>query len=288
LDPLFVPGLVLRYRFESHTTTVQQVSGLVTDAQGAQRIEFRFAAVVRIEPSAPLPSGQLPMQATFEKVEVTAGGDTFDPRVQDAEEEYRKLAGLGVVLFADAQGNVHTAPGLHSFDPSTIRTVEDMIQQTLVGAAAPRAGIVPGQAWSSTKPVQAAPLAGLTLRRDFAYLRDEPCAAAFPGEPSPLPSDELCAVIQTRNTISRPARGDPTPEDYRKRGLRTSGRWTASGEARNFLSRRSGWVVSSSFTGDDDVDLAVLSTETSNRVRRTARTHTEASVRLLEQAEVRK
>ncbi len=96
---------------------------------------------------------------------------------------------------------------------------------------------------------------------------------------------ETCAVILTRYEITQPhPPRDATPEDYRKRGLRTAGRWTGSGESLSYVSLRTGWVVSVTQSGTEEMDLTVSTADGSSGVRYAGRVRSQSQVTLLSEA----
>ena len=109
-------------------------------------------------------------------------------------------------------------------------------------------------------------------------MRNEPCRPSNPSD------GEQCAVILTQLQMSqpRPVR-DPTPEDYRARGLRTSGTWSGSGESLTYISLRTGWVVSSTQSGSEEMDVTVASAEGETSVRYAGRVRSQSQLSLLPQ-----
>src|SRR5580704_11191534 len=103
------------------------------------------------------------------------------------------------------------------------------------------------------------PLDGLAWRTDSTYLRNEPCRPAnSDGVAGTILSGDSCAVILTElSLVTKHALKDPTPEDYRSKGLRTSGRLTSSGESLSYVSLDSGWVVSANQNGTQQMDFTV-------------------------------
>ena len=93
----------------------------------------------------------------------------------------------------------------------------------------------------------------------------------------------MCAVILTKFEIERhaSARADATPDDYRKSGLRTSGKWSGSGESMESISLATGMLVSSTQTSEQDVDYDIVSTNTGSAIHRTGHVTTKTEITLL-------
>jgi hypothetical protein len=100
------------------------------------------------------------------------------------------------------------------------------------------------------------PLAGMIWRSNSNYLRNEPCRPADSAAPSS--PDDLCAVILTRQSVlPQKQLRDPTPEDYRRNGLHTSGRWTGSGQSLSYISLRTHAAVSVTQDSAQQIDFTV-------------------------------
>jgi hypothetical protein len=124
------------------------------------------------------------------------------------------------------------------------------------------------------------PLAGLTWRTDSTYLRNEPCHPATPGGiPATIGADSCAVILSDLALDAKHVPKDATPEDYRRNGLRTSGSWTGSGESLTYVSLDSGWVVSTTQSGAEQMDVTVLKPgENSMRYSGTVRTRSSVSL----------
>ncbi len=299
LVPQFVPGRVFRYQMDFRTTTEGQRTGLVEDPQAPSQLEISWGGVVRVEvlnaEAASSPSGpgnpasstgpRARLRTTYEKVVATARSDSFDPEAAAIAEQYRKLEGRAVTFTLSADGKPGEVEGLQEIlgDPRAGDAAREWLAQFAIGASAPGEGIMPGQKWSSESPATSAPIAGLFWRTESTYLRDERCRpltdSAAQDNPSP---PEICAVILTRFEIAQPrSLRDPTPEDYRKRGLRTAGKWRGSGETLMYVSLRTGWVVSITQSGIEEMDVTVSTADGESRVRYAGRVRSQSQITLM-------
>ena len=77
---------------------------------------------------------------------------------------------------------------------------------------------------------------------------------------------------------------DPTPEDYRGKGLRTAGHWSGSAQSLSYISLENGWVVSTNQTGGEQMDVAIASAIKPPQVaiRYVGKIETRSSVSLVE------
>ena len=264
----------MRYRVAFETTSATRQSGLVQDPQGPAQLTVIWNATVRLEVFAaeanagPPPSstgsgtaGASPirLRSTYEQSVATVRSDTPEPRAEEIEQQYAQLAGRSLEFTLTPDGRVSDVRGLESLlsNERARSAVQQWIAQLSTAASTPPGGVVPGQKWSSTQPADL-PLAGLSWRTDASYLRDEPCRLAHPSDAAPSSDRQDCAVILARLALvtSRSLR-DPTPEEYRRNGLRTSGRWAGSGESLMYVALRTGWVVSTTQESTEQMDVTV-------------------------------
>ncbi|MBI3668468.1 MAG: hypothetical protein HY237_01605 [Acidobacteria bacterium] len=291
LAPQLAPGSVLRYQMESRTTTESHRTGLVEDPQAPSQLAITWGAVVRLEvlsvgpDVARHPAARTRLRTTYEKSVATARSDTYDPEAAALEEQYRKLEGRTIQFTLDAQGKVSEAEGLQEIlsDQRAASAAREWLGELAAGAALPAEGIAPGQQWSAERPATSAPLAGIVWRTHSTYLRNEPCRPADPARTAAAAApEETCAVILTRFEMTQPhAPRDPTPEEYRKSGLRTAGKWTGSGESLSYVSLRTGWVVSVTQSGAEEMDVTVASADGEARVRYAGRVRSQSQITLL-------
>jgi len=274
---------------EFRTTSENRRTGLIEDPQAASQLEISWGAVTRVEVLGVQPdpsgrAGRARLRTTYEKSVATVRSDTFDPEGAAIEEQYRKLEGRAIQFTLDAQGKVSEVEGLQDIfaDEKAASAVREWLGQLAVGASAPKEGVVSGQKWSTEQPATSAPIAGTLWRAESTYLRDEPCRAAAGAAATDSLSGETCAVILTRfqMTQPRPLR-DPTPEDYRKRGLRTAGKWSQSGESLSYISLRTGWVVSITQSATQEMNLTVSTADGESSVRYVGRVRSQSQITLL-------
>jgi hypothetical protein len=157
---------------------------------------------------------------------------------------------------------------------------------------------------------------------DSSYERNQPCRESAPdvppvaGTPSvaapavaaPPPADapsaapatdETCAVILTRVSLvpskatlkaennaiknsAAPSGSDATSRHAIPKGLQTSGTWAGSSESLIRVSLRTGWVVSVSQSGDEKMDVTLLS-EHLDSIRYAGTVHSHVTLLLLPQ-----
>jgi hypothetical protein len=276
LAPKLVPGQALRYQIDARTLTTSRSSGRIENPQGPSKSEVNLAAVVRLEILSSAPDAPLRIRTTYEKSSAVATSDSFDPSLAVLQEQYRKLEGRSFEFSLDAQGNAANFSGLNGMfpDEKSAAAARAWFSQLATGVDLPREGIILGQSWSSERTnVAGMPLLGLTWRTESTYLRDEPCAPAAPAD--------TCAVIRTRLSVTQRPLRNATPDDYRRRNMRTSGKLSSSGESISYISLRTGWLVRVSQTSSEETDIVLIATDGGSQLRINGRVESTTRITLL-------
>jgi hypothetical protein len=276
LAPKLVPGQSLRYQIDARTVTTSRSSGRIEDPQGPSQSEVILAAVVRLEILASAPDAPLRIRSTYEKSSATASSDSYDPSLAVLEEQYRKLEGRSFEFSLDAQGKAANFSGLDGMFPDgkSAAAAREWFSQLATGVELPREGIVLGQSWSSVRTnVPGMPLLGLTWRTESTYLRDEPCDPAAPAD--------TCAVIRTRLSVTQRPLRNATPDEYRRRNMRTSGKLSSSGESLSYISRKTGWLVRVAQTSSEETDIVLMATDGGSQLRINASVQSTTNISLM-------
>ncbi len=270
LSPRFSPGQSFRYAMEFETTTATSQSGLAKDPQGPSKLVITWDATILLEvlPTEASAPGSIRLRTTYEKSTAHVTSDTFDPAAAATEEQYQKLEGKAVEFTLDASGKVISVSGLPEIvdGEKAVQAAREWIAQLDTGSGAPAGGVTVGQTWSSEQPASL-PVAGMVWRTESEYLRDEVCHPPNPEAP-PAPSSaesaanpeppETCAVILTRLNLVRPKPvRNSTPEEYRKSGVQTAGKWEGSAQSLSYISLRTGLAVSVTQTGTEEMHVTL-------------------------------
>jgi hypothetical protein len=280
LSPRFSPGQTFRYTMEFETRTSTSRSGMAKDAQGPSQLVITWDATILLEvlPAEASGPGGIRLRTTYEKSTAQVTSDTFDPAATATQQQYQKLEGKVVEFALDASGKVISVSGLSEIveGEKGVQAAREWISQVGGGSVAPAGGVIVGQKWSSDQPATSLPVAGIVWRTESEYMRDEICHPPNP-DAAPAPSSaesaanpeppETCAVILTRLNLVRPKSvRNPTPEEYRKNGVQTAGRWDGSAESLSYISLRTGVAVSVTQTGTEQMDFT-LTTEHNSPMR---------------------
>lgn len=260
--PSLVPGETLRYRLEYHSTIDSHSKGPIYTPEAAHRMDVSLGAVLRLDVLSVKEDPKLGrltrLRVSYETSTARVHSDAYDPGAEALEKQYESLRGRSFAFSIDGAGHVRDIAGLANLAPN--ESGREVIRQWLRELTLPlglwRSGLKPGRKWSRLVPLADAPLNGLAWRTRSIYLKNESCPPA-PGAPAAL-ARETCAVIETRiETIRHGRRGNPTPLEYRRQGLRTSGEWRARGTSLSYVSLETGLVTSSTANERSNVDLTV-------------------------------
>jgi hypothetical protein len=269
LSPRFVPGQTFRYEMEFETTTQTRRSGLAADPQGPSSLVVDWDATVRIEvlPAAAGAPGGIRLRTTYEKSTASVHSDSFDPAADETSAQYHKLEGKVVEFTLDADGKVKSVVGLEGIVDSAkaAQSARNWIAQLSASAGAPPGGVSVGQAWSSESPADSLPIAGLLWHTDSAYLRNESChppnpdLGAAPDAANPPAVADCAVILANLNVVRSKTAHDSTPEDLRKNGVQSAGKWNGTAQSLLYVSLASGLVVSATQTGEEEMDVTLTS-----------------------------
>ena len=303
LRPKLVPGEVLRYQVQLQTITDTKRTGAISDPQGPSQLAVTWGATIKLEvlatPNPPAasstaskppskatstgstaPSIPLRIRTTYEHSAATVKSDSPDPQADDIERSYNRLEGQVIEFTLGTDGHVSDVHGLEGIiDDDKVRQAAEQWVAQVSGPTVAAAGVALGQSWNSAQPAQSMPLAGLVWRSNSTYVRNESCRPAE--SPPSAGAGELCAVILTRQSVDpRKQLRDPTPQDYRRNGLHTSGTWAGSGESLSYVSLQTRLVVSVTQDSSQQIDFTVTN-PSGQSIRYAGKIETHSRVALL-------
>jgi len=265
--PHYAPGDSVRYEVSIRSQTKSLMGGAVQNPEGAIELGVSAGMTLRLEALTPIPVARaagtphasgadrqpLRLRATYERVTAEVLGDAYDPSSAQLLAPYKNLEGRSIEFQFGPDGEVEYMKGLDELvqDARALEAARSWLEQLGAGLGAPLTGAAPGQSWERTQTVPEAPLNGTELKSNSTYLRDEPCDAE-------KPDGEQCAVVLMRFSLGqKPGQKDPTPEAFRKKGLRASGEWTSHGESLVYVSLHTGRTVSATQSSEEWMDLNI-------------------------------
>jgi hypothetical protein len=289
LIPHYTQGQTLYYQFETRTHTAGHTTSAIKDPEGPSQLDQSSTFVVRLDvldvkASPDGAADSVRLRLTYQKVSVSTQSDAYDPKVDANETQLRSLEGKSIEFTIGADGEVRDVTGMDAIvaNPSVAASMRGWMSGLSSASSFPKHGVIVGEKWSSVRPLQDIPVAGIVWRKESNYLRDEPCQAsaslqndaaspqgaadASHPDRSAAPvagsangsQPEICAVILTKFQIARDSKAaGTTPEMYRKNGLQTKGKWTGSGEGLDSISLRNGLVHSVTQNSTQDMDFTI-------------------------------
>jgi hypothetical protein len=292
LIPKYVPGQSFRYSLESESTTKVSTAGSIQNPQAAGEVTVAVSALLRVNVLDAVPDSQRParsarvhLRTTYERISATTKADIPDPELAETEAQYRALEGKSIEFWLQPDAAVSDVKGLEEFTPEIRAAFTDWLSRLSLGISQPAGGIVPGQKWATPAPRnQPAPLAGIEWQTESTYLRNDSCRAATltaDAKVDTISTPDSCAVIHTRFTITQKPLKDQTPEDYKKRGLRSAGTMSGSAESTTYISLASGFVISVSQDGFEESDITLVNEEHNLRMRYVGKVKTHSQIRLI-------
>jgi len=287
ISPQFVSGQVLRYRIESSDVTSGQTTTPIANPEGGTHSTQNIHILVRLDALGAVPGvpGTMRLRATCEKSTAQSQGDALDLKSVDADDRYNRMEGHSLEIVMQANGQLAAAQGSDDVftDPSVAGALLSWLGR-ISYSGVPRGGISHGEKWKSDRALPGLPLSGLTWHTESTYLQDEPCG---PGPSSTgavvRAAENECAVLLTRFQISRSgsAKSDATPDEYRRNGLRTSGKWSGSGQSLDSISLAHGLLVRSTQTSSQDLDYQITSASTGSSIQHKGRIESRSEITLL-------
>lgn len=281
-----VPGETIRYLIEYRSTIRMQSTGPIYTPAAAHQLDVSVGARMRLDVlgvKTGLGRSRLTrLRVTYETCDANVHSDAYDPGALALQKQYRALKGRSFTFAIDGQGRVVDIAGLDHLGPD--ETARNAIRQWLSSVTLPLGvwdrRLKPGKKWSREVPIAGAPIAGLAWRARSTYRDNESC-------PAPLSSQhrgqrQTCAVVTTRMaTVQEGHHRDSTPLRYRRQGLKTSGRWSGSGQSLSYISLSSGLVASSTSSESDRMDLTVTAALSGSRLRYAGAAHSNSQIALI-------
>lgn len=289
LAPKLAKGETLRYQIETRTSVTGQTTTPIANPEGASSFDQTVNLVVRLDVlDAGGAKGGIRLRATYDRSDSESRSDSFSPQIQSLDARYKSLQGRSIEFTLSPSGQLTNFTGLEDIFPnrSEADSILSWARSVSSGEGFPQRGIRIGQKWRRESPLAGSPIEGLLWQTESSYLRNDPCDDSLPGpgdRPGPPSKTNECAVVLTRFDILRHGSptGDATPEDYRRNGLRTSGRWTGSGESLDSISLSTGLLMRSTQTSTQDMDYRITSAITGSAIHRTGRVDGQTEITLM-------
>lgn len=293
LYPKFAPGETRYYQLDFRSRMSGNTVGLIVDPQAVKDMDVSMSSLLQLNTlnvkesaGAAGPRPALRLRATYTKVATTIRADVPDPQVDGLRDMLQKLEQKSVEFTIESNGRVTNVAGFDDLLPADLQAIQNWISQIGLAAALPQDGIRMGQKWEATLPVSLeVPLAGIAWRLESTYLRDEPChtegkmqaAAANASQ-----AEECAVILSTVTSMETSRKTDRTPEEFRKKNLRTEGVFKSQGQTLTYISLKTGLVVSSTQTSEQEMNITITSLAVRSSYHHTGRVQTQSQLSLVD------
>jgi hypothetical protein len=285
IAPHFFTGASMVYDVETRTSTSGKVAGPIDNPESPTQATLTASFRVRLDvlTVAVGADGQtVRLRATWLVAHAQASSDAVNPAEPDPAAPFTQLAGRSLEFTLAPGGAMSQLHGLEDLPggappPAAILWIASLISSS----GFPKGGLLPNQQWGADQPLAGIPLAGLVWHAQSTYLRAEPCKPIGAALGAP------CAAVLTHLAVVHrgSARGDATPPDYLRNGLRTSGTWDGSGEGLGSFSLADGLLVSGTQTSTQSYDYEIKSASSGTSIRYTGKVEGQTSIARVDQSQ---
>jgi hypothetical protein len=297
IHPRYKPGETLYYQIESHTASTGKTTTPIINPEGGTKFSRSVDLLVRLDVLSEIDAAgraksqqigepaKIDMRVTYERAHAESQTDAPEFDAPAAGTEADQLVGHSFEFTLEPGGSV-----------SNFRDPDNILPKLGDGATAlswtktlasssgfPSRGISIGGKWTSDRPLETAPLAGLVWHTESIYLRNEPCRISLVSSGRRnrgASAAQVCAVILTQFRILRrgSSHADQTPPDYVRHGLRTAGTLTGSGESLDSFSLETGLLVNSTQNSTQRADFDIINAANGEKIHRAAQVQTQTVI----------
>ena len=192
-----------------------------------------------------------------------------------------------VEVFISPNGSASRIKGLDQLSAPQQLAWSSWLSQFASPLTYPKPGVEKGRRWRASEAETAdSPIAELSWRRKYEYVRQEACPLAESSPPSKsdksFAARQMCAVILVQAQLRQ---GSPanrsTPPDFKLRGLSTRGTASGTNETVQYISTASGLIMRSIEDVQQSMDVTVALADGSNQVRYLINAKSRLQVQLL-------
>ena len=179
-----------------------------------------------------------------------------------------------IEVFVLSNGSASQIKGLDQLSAPQQLAWSSWLNQFASPLTYPKPGVAKGRRWQTSESETApSPIAELSWRRKYEYVRQEDCPLAELSSPpsegdKSSASREMCAVILVQAQLHQgsPVNRSTTP-DFKLRGLATRGTASGTNETVQYISNSSGLIMRSIEDVQQSMDVTVALADGSNQVR---------------------
>jgi hypothetical protein len=281
LAPRLHPGQTLTYQIDLSGSRSTKVESKVTAPQSPPSTSLNAFCLLHVEVAEASARGFRLKTYLSEKASAQISPGPSSGQAASAPDK------LVEVLVA-ADGSASEITGLDKLSPEQQYAWSAWLSRFASVMTFPKAGARRGQRWELSEPETSPSLiAGLSWERKYEYVKQEFCnpslrnaATDKSGKPPPLA--DLCAVVLVRAQLrQKSSPKDATPQDYKLRGLVTSGSAAGENETILYISATTGLLMRSNEDVQQSMDVTVALADGSNQVRYRISAKSRSQIQLL-------
>lgn len=277
---------LVQYRAEKKIKTESRVvsplapDGTQFDASGLLRVE-----ILEVRPQGE--RSEIHGRARFESLNSGAWLKNPGQKEPDWTVERGDPKGRVIEFSIGSDGKLSKVTGLEAYSPDQQLAWQEWVEKFAISAAFDEHGYKLSQKWNSDELEKSpTPVAGLNWKKDWQYVRNEPClpaAITVKGEVVPAAqTSEQCAVILSNAKLEQKSSAkNATPEDYKLRDLKTSGTATGANEVIAYVSLQTGLVVRATEEAHQFMDVMVTKLDSANSVHYNVEALSHSEIRLV-------
>lgn len=257
--------------------------------QSEKKIKTESAVAAPMAPDA----GELDTQRRLRVDVLEASGDGRNAKlhlrlVLTSLEQAATEKTLEFTLHGD--GRVSDERGTETLTVEDRAAIRAWTAQFAMAGIFPLAGVRLGEKWKGIEAVAGAGLAGLIWEKLYTYVRDEPCPAYVREHDSKSANarqnQEQCAVILTTETLKQKSSAkNATPDDFKRRNLRTAGNAHGTNEIVTYIALRNGVLARGTEDAKQSMEAEVALADRENRVHYNIDAHSHTEVLLVDNPE---
>lgn len=282
--PQLRAGQTLVYQLEFHSVRTTNTESRVTAPQLPSDTDLTAICLLQVSVVEAGGTGFRLKTYLSENAPPAASRDPSNTPTQEAPDKQ-------VDAFIAMNGTASEVQGLERLSAAEQFAWNSWLSRFTSSMTYPKGGIRAGQRWEvSEREAAPSPIAGLFWKKNYQYVRDEPCApanvaAALPGKGSAPAAAQTCAVIFARASLrQKSSPKNATPQDYKLRNLITRGAASGTNETILYLSKATGLLVRSTEDSQQSMDATVALADGSNQVRYLINAKSHSRIQLLPDA----
>jgi hypothetical protein len=279
-SPRLHPGQTLVYQLELGGSRSTRVESQVIAPQSAPSVSLNALCLLQVHVEDVTASGL--RLKTYLSEKNPAGASQVDAAENSSNPD--KL----VEVLVSSNGSASQITGLDQLSAPQQLAWSSWLSQFASLLTYPKSGVRQGRRWQASEPETApSPIAELSWRRKYKYVRQEACPVAEQSSPpgkngKSIASREICAVILVQAQLRQ---GSPanrsTPPDFKLRGLATRGMASGTNETAQYISTASGLIMRSVEDVQQSMDVTVALADGSNQVRYVINAKSRLQIQLL-------